>query len=378
VIPSGVDIAFVFHDTGLTGASVALLRYLQFVKAQQYFSFVALVPGKGSLFTELCTLTEPIIYSASVHPASRLTRFIDAILQRTTTINRTAALLEHLEAVQPQLVYFNTVVCAPYIEALVQNSSAQVVWHIHELKHGVQLTGIDPNKALNEHPKLIANSETTRSFLATSFKLDPKMISVHTPCLPLVNSVKRKNRQVTDSARVVACGTALHSKGINDFVQLAMKYKELFPTPKVSFEWVGNIKYLSRELICSLETARSFVHFRGVIQNMDAIYNDTDVLVSLSHEESFGLTIIEAASFGVPAVGYNNSGEISRLLVAAGSTLSDRGNFDAVAQSIHLLLTDRESYVRRCDEVFEWSRQYAAEKVVPNWLATVKSFLNEK
>jgi len=287
-----VDIAFVFHDTGLTGASVALLRYLQFVKAQQYFSFVALVPGKGSLFTELCTLTEPIIYSASVHPASRLTRFIDAILQRTTTINRTAALLEHLEAVQPQLVYFNTVVCAPYIEALVQNSSAQVVWHIHELKHGVQLTGIDPNKALK-----------------------------HTPCLPLVNSVKRKNRQVTDSARVVACGTALHSKGINDFVQLAMKYKELFPTPKVSFEWVGNIKYLSRELICSLETARSFVHFRGVIQNMDAIYNDTDVLVSLSHEESFGLTIIEAASFGVPAVGYNNSGEISRLLVAAGSTL---------------------------------------------------------
>ena len=57
-----------------------------------------------------------------------------------------------------------------------------------------------------------------------------------------------------------------------------------------------------------------YVMFHGYIADKNVIYNNTDILISCSYHEGFGLSLIEAMAYQVPTIGYINSAGPSSII----------------------------------------------------------------
>lgn len=88
------------------------------------------------------------------------------------------------------------------------------------------------------------------------------------------------------------------------------------------------------------------VSLPGWLDDLAELYCALDVFVSASHTESFGLALAEAMASGTAVVATETAG--ARELVKTGETglLVPIGNVDRLAESILLLLEDKEERVR--------------------------------
>lgn len=77
--------------------------------------------------------------------------------------------------------------------------------------------------------------------------------------------------------------------------------------------------------------------FAGFIKNMPSVYHATDVLVSSSKSESFGLALAEAASSGLPIVTTNTGNQKNIVKDSKNGFLVSPQNPTAIAQKVSLL-----------------------------------------
>lgn len=83
------------------------------------------------------------------------------------------------------------------------------------------------------------------------------------------------------------------------------------------------------------------VIFRGFVSDMEAVWEEIDVLAMLSAYESFGLVVIEAIGNGVAAIGYDNGlGSVEVLRQLPGGYLIDPADPDAFTRKIDELRLD--------------------------------------
>ncbi len=100
----------------------------------------------------------------------------------------------------------------------------------------------------------------------------------------------------------------------------------------------GPLEAELRALANSLGVA-DHVHFLGRRSDVGAVFRDaTDVLIAAAREESFGLTIAEAAVFGVPAIASAIDAQIE--VVADGGILFPPGDAHALANAMEALAAD--------------------------------------
>jgi glycosyltransferase involved in cell wall biosynthesis len=84
----------------------------------------------------------------------------------------------------------------------------------------------------------------------------------------------------------------------------------------------------------------------GWLDDLAELYCALDVFVSASHTESFGLAIAEAMASGTAVVATETEGVTELIKTHETGLLIPIGNVDALAESILLLLRDKEERVR--------------------------------
>ncbi len=117
-----------------------------------------------------------------------------------------------------------------------------------------------------------------------------------------LRSFFRKKYNISDDKKVVLNVAQLNPrKGLYDFIEIAKE------NPDLTFVWVGGMPY-------SIFTADYFkvkdvisrkynnLIFTGFIDDVRKAYSGADVFLTPSYRETFGLTIIEAASSGLPVI----------------------------------------------------------------------------
>lgn len=137
--------------------------------------------------------------------------------------------------------------------------------------------------------------------------------------------LEKKKRGITSKNVVIATGTTWNSsKGLEDYKKLGAKLPN-----NTTLLLVGIPKYLQvgfpNSTICIERTESK--------EELSLLYNIADVVLSLSYQESFGLTIPEGLACGTPGVAYRNTALKEHISEHTGKLVMT-GNIQEASQAI--------------------------------------------
>ena len=96
-----------------------------------------------------------------------------------------------------------------------------------------------------------------------------------------------------------------------------------------------------------------------------AFYTAADVLLSLSYEETFGLTIIEAMSCGTPAIVYNNTAQPELITPETGLVVAN-GDVEGTWKAIEEVCAKGKAYYSKAcrDHALEYDEKKSYQKYI--------------
>jgi len=150
-----------------------------------------------------------------------------------------------------------------------------------------------------------------------------------------------------DRTNILFVGRIVPNKKIEDLIKVAFYYKK-FISPLVRLVIVGKTGSLPKYYQSLVRMADEFylnpeeIRFTGHIpdEEMYALYKASDVFLSLSEHEGFGLPFMESMVFDVPIVAYNCTA-VPFTLDGAG-ILIDSKDIARTAELVNIVKTDPE------------------------------------
>ncbi|MEX1114264.1 MAG: glycosyltransferase [Akkermansiaceae bacterium] len=223
-----------------------------------------------------------------------------------------------------------------------------LVVHIHALQY--DRSGADDHGWIYDLEKygmeqadtVIPVSRYTGEIIASHYAIDPRKIRpVHNGAEPVEKFATHKK---FPEKLVLFLGRLTSQKGPEFFLETAARV--IAQNPAVRFVVAGTGEKL-RPLIetGAFHGLGGHFHFTGFLdkQKVRDLLSMTDVYCMPSMSEPFGLSALEAAQFGIPAVISKQSGVAE---VLKGALLADYWDVDLMAQHINDLLTDDELRAR--------------------------------
>lgn len=218
--------------------------------------------------------------------------------------------------------------------------------------------------------RILVNSEFCRQALIKQGVPNNKLVVVPLcyepgPWRPSCDRPPRKNGHL----RVLFLGQVILRKGI----QYLIKAARLLRTEPVHFDVVGPIS-ISRSAIAS---SPENVVFRGAVRRDQAIewYCKSDLFVLPTLSDGFGIAQLEAMSTGLPVIATPCCGEVvtdgtDGFIVAPGSA-------EALAQTIHRYLSDKELLRAHGEAAYRKSRDFTLDRLANNLIRLANGLAGE-
>lgn len=154
-------------------------------------------------------------------------------------------------------------------------------------------------------------------------------------------------------------------KGLYDYIQLAEKLPTNFQLMLVG---------LTEEEQKSLPKSIIGVKRTNGAKELVAYYSAADALLSLSYEETFGLTIVEAMACGTPAIVYDNTAQ-PELITSETGKVVPTGDINAVLSAIEEVCSKpKEAYSSACRN---HSLEYDDKVIYQKYLEIYSTILNK-
>lgn len=165
---------------------------------------------------------------------------------------------------------------------------------------------------------------------------------------------------------VVSAGQLQMRKGVLEFIDLAKKM------PDIQFVWAGDFAFKGisegrKEIMEHMDELPGNVHFLGLVERerMNEFFNMGDVMLQLSFEELFPMTILESMNANIPL--------LLRDLREYRPILFDyylKGNSQVQFQEIlRQLQQDEAFYQEACEKSRKGEQFYSKENVLQQWQA---------
>lgn len=156
--------------------------------------------------------------------------------------------------------------------------------------------------------KLIFINPTDKKFFTQVFSIKKKTYLIPTEGINYKNNKLIKNRKKT----FLFFGRLIYEKGIYDYIKLAKEIKNKYPNkifliagPSAQ-STIGQTKF--NKNILNIMSNNNCVKYIGYIKNYKKIFPKIDCLISPSHTEGAGTSVMEAMSSGLYIVAYTNNG----------------------------------------------------------------------
>lgn len=192
-----------------------------------------------------------------------------------------------------------------------------------------------------------------------AYGLNKNVVLLHNPII-IPEAQYLSNIGSREKKTVTFMGAIDYNKGIFDVLYLIIKDRDYFENKiNLYIAGVGEHEKLKR-IICT-HGLGSFVHYLGWIgeQQKQDILSATDIYIQPSRFESLGISIIEAMSYGVPAIASNAGGIPDIIDNGINGLLFTSGDFEAFIIKLKLIIEDenmnRELGIRARDKALSFS-----------------------
>jgi glycosyltransferase involved in cell wall biosynthesis len=353
-------ILFIGHDASRTGAPRSLLNIATLLKKHGYDIMFLL--GKGGPMMNEYEQTAPLlIWQQSTAHLSFLKRALNKLLSGKASYRK--KILETVRKFKPDMIFNNTVVNGEIIDAL-GFLNVKIISRIPDLESVLRLynTNHSSDITLKKSHHFVAVSNAVKKNLIGNHSIEPEKITVIHGYAKKMDIEKylpnrlvaRKWLNIPDNAFVTgACGSVILRKGFDFFIETA--YQALLTDPDLYFVWVGGKMQSGQFIQAVLEAEkRKIAHrvfFIGEKENPFDYYAAMDLFFMCSREDPFPLTMLEAAQFDKPVLGFKETGGVEELLEQGGGFLADYANCTQAAQFIHRLKADKNLYNSSADKI---------------------------
>jgi glycosyltransferase involved in cell wall biosynthesis len=213
----------------------------------------------------------------------------------------------------------------------------------------ISLLGREELKSLSPHVELsLADSEYNRQELAAlgfkKTKVFPLFIDFDKYKKPESDFMLKLFKD--DRLNILFVGRIVPNKRIDALIKVLFYYKK-YISPLVRLIIVGKTSSLPRYYESLIRLADEFylkpeeIRFTGHIpdEEMYALYKASDVFLSLSEHEGFGLPFVESMIFDLPIIAFNSTA-VPHTLGDSGVLIDSNECVDRIAELVHLVAND--------------------------------------
>lgn len=180
------------------------------------------------------------------------------------------------------------------------------------------------------------------------------------------------------SKTILFLGALSKDKGIEDALRIFSMLHLTNPDWQFWVAGKGEGNYLEKlkNMVKDFELENKVTFWGYVSENKKyELFSRAHILLNPSVREGWGLVIIEAASVGTPALGYNVAGLKDSIIDNRTGILSLPNPIDA-AKKMRDLLNDEKKYKKMSYEALKWSSNFKWEKSIKDSLRLIVKIIN--
>jgi len=254
--------------------------------------------------------------------------------------------------------------------------------HSKEINHEVgSLLNKRLIKSTNKANFIIANSNFTKE-LAIKVGIDPKKVHVIFPGIDEPKIIENKSKEEAKKIfgesfpKIITVARLDKRKGHDNILMLIKNLKPKFP--KIKYVSIGfgdeeeNLIKLSKEL--SLENQAIFM--KNISEDLKAsLISEANLFLMPSRiekksVEGFGISFIEAASYGLPSIGGKDGGASDAINHNKTGLICDGKDLNSIYDTVIDIFED-EKFIAFGKEAKKFSENFYWNKIVKNYLKLI-------
>lgn len=107
-------------------------------------------------------------------------------------------------------------------------------------------------------------------------------------------------------------------------------------------------------------------------EKLNKLYDDSSIYLMTSHEESFGIVVVEAQSFGVPCITFSTATGVLELINEKNGIIIPGRDKKQMVESIIMLIENNQLRKEMSLSARKNARKFSLEKVKKTWLDFLK------
>lgn len=348
-------ILFIGHNATRSGAPTLLLDLIREFKKHSDLPFIILLRRGGSLVEDFKLLGNTMVWQEPylMPTGNAIRRRLHKILFDRRQASRQRKIVQQLQHVR--LILLNTVVSGDLLPTLV-HLKCPVITYAHEMEIAIrEATTAGTMETLKQHTTLfLAPSNAVRANLIQRHQIASDQIQVIDTHLQIVEREKQLYHQdilafkqghgIPKEAKVVGIIAANEwRKGFDLLFPLARLYVSRFGH-NLHFVWIGvTNKYPNHQRVLDDldrfglgQTVHLVSHSAEIYKLMAAL----DIHLLLAREDPYPLVVLEAATFGIPTICFDNAGGAPEFVEHDSGYCVPYGDLMEVAEKLHQLVGD--------------------------------------
>ena len=340
------NILFITNDGSRTGAPILLFNLIKWFvenKSDTYKITLLAVKG-GPLINDFKKIVDVKLFNNKSDTKFKL---LNSVLNKTN--NRKVKF--ELKQTKWDLIFSNTIVNGKQIEFL-KTASVPVVSYIHELEYSINSymkAGVVQGTLLHSD-FFICGSHMVKNNLINNHKIEPVKTSVvnsfadlkgNDKNLKISENIKKELSIPTDALVVGMMGKLNWRKGADFFAKTACR----LASKNIVFLWVGaSNQSLIDMLNYDLEKSDNDIKLKLLPPTPEfyKYFNVMDLFFLSSREDPYPMVFIEAASYGIPILCFENAGGAQEFVDDKVGEVIPYGDIEAAANRIQYFYDHRD------------------------------------
>ena len=261
--------------------------------------------------------------------------------------------------------------------ANIFNIKSVAIFHGHELSMGNLFLKYISNYVVKNYNKVIAVSDFSGKILNKS--LDNQKIKVIYNGID-INRFKKFNqintKRFKNDLSLLTVGSLSKRKGQHNVIRSLPEIKKYFANVRYNMVGPDKIKRELFELAKSLGVEDS-IKFYGYLEDneLSVLFNKSDLFLMLSENlpdgdvEGFGIAILEANYFGLPAIGSTDCGIENAISdMETGILIDNRNPIECRKAIVHIL----DNYKKFSQASKNWAKRHDWNIVIKKYIKTLQ------